>query len=32
MLRNGWTLPPYPETRAYVRDVLEVYHALRAAR
>jgi soluble lytic murein transglycosylase-like protein len=32
VLRNGWTLPPYPETRAYVRDVLEVYHALRAAR
>ena len=32
VLRNGWTLPPYPETQAYVRDVLEVYRELRAAR
>jgi soluble lytic murein transglycosylase-like protein len=32
VLRNGWALPPYPETQAYVRDVLEVYHGLRAAR
>jgi soluble lytic murein transglycosylase-like protein len=32
VLRNGWALPPYPETQAYVHDVLEVYHGLRAAR
>jgi len=32
VMRNGWMLPPYPETQAYVRDVLEVYHGLRAVR
>lgn len=32
VLRNGHAVPPYPETQAYVRDVLEVYRTLRASR
>jgi soluble lytic murein transglycosylase-like protein len=32
VLRNGLAVPPYPETQAYVRDVLEIYRTLRASR
>jgi hypothetical protein len=32
VLRNGLTVPPYPETQAYVRDVLEIYWTLRSSR
>lgn len=32
VLRNGFAVPPYPETQAYVRDVLAVYSALQASR
>ena len=32
VLRNGRAVPPYPETQAYVRDVLEAYRTLRASR
>jgi soluble lytic murein transglycosylase-like protein len=30
--RHGRRVPPFPETRRYVRDVMERYHALTAAR
>ena len=32
VVRSGFAIPPYAETQAYVRDVLGLYRALRAAR
>jgi soluble lytic murein transglycosylase-like protein len=32
VMRYGGNFPPYPETRAYVRDVLALYAQLQAAR
>jgi len=32
VVRSGFAVPPYPETQAYVHDVLEVYRGLRATR
>jgi len=31
VLRNGFAVPPYPETQAYVREVLEIWRKLRGS-